>query len=72
MRGNTPLSLLMGLRSGVGAVTGGGIGPMERGRVVSVNMLLTMQWSSKSCTIIFNTCCSVNGRGITHNVSARM
>ena len=44
---------------------------MEIGRVVSVNMLLTMRWSSMSHTIIFNTCCSVDGRGITCNVGAR-
>ena len=53
MRGNVPLSLLMRLGSGVGAVTGGGIGPMERGRVVSVNMLLTTRGGVVSHVLLF-------------------
>ena len=71
MRGNAPLSLLMGLGSGVGAVTGGGVGPTEIGRVISVNMLLTTQRSSKLCAVIFDTHCSVNGSGIMCNIGAR-
>ena len=44
---------------------------MEIGRVVSVNLLLTTWRSSKSCAVIFDTRCSVDGRGIMRNVGAR-